>query len=56
MIVRGAGAIGATGAYGMAQAAYEAPVETFLQYIEMAKATSKYQTNSTNILRYRVRI
>jgi len=39
MIVRGAGAIGATGAYGMAQAAYEAPIETFLQYIEMAKAT-----------------
>ncbi|MEL6345288.1 MAG: S-methyl-5-thioribose-1-phosphate isomerase [Myxococcota bacterium] len=36
MIVRGAGAIGATGAYGMAQAALEAPDADFHDYIAQA--------------------
>ena len=39
MIVRGAGAIGATGAYGMAQAALEAPDNDFHRYIEHAANT-----------------
>ena len=39
MIVRGAGAIGATGAYGMAQAALEAPKDGFHEYIEAAANT-----------------
>ena len=39
MIVRGAGAIGATGAAGMAQAFLEAPEEGFDQYIEKAAHT-----------------
>lgn len=39
MIVRGAGAIGATGAYGLAQATYEAPSESFLDYVQKAKQT-----------------
>ena len=39
MIVRGAGAIGATGAYGMAQAVHEAPIDRFMEYIEAAKTT-----------------
>ena len=39
MIVRGAGAIGATGAYGMAQAALEAPEAGFHDYIAAAADT-----------------
>ncbi|MGC6508679.1 MAG: S-methyl-5-thioribose-1-phosphate isomerase [Myxococcota bacterium] len=39
MIVRGAGAIGATGAFGMAQAALEAPDNTFQSYIASAAQT-----------------
>jgi len=39
MIVRGAGAIGATGAAGMAQAALEAPDDGFDAYIQEAAAT-----------------
>lgn len=39
MVVRGAGAIGATGAYGMAQAALEAPDVGFHQYIQDAANT-----------------
>jgi methylthioribose-1-phosphate isomerase len=39
MIVRGAGAIGATGAYGMAQAAAEAPDDGFHAYIASAADT-----------------
>ncbi len=39
MIVRGAGAIGATGAAGMAQAALEAPDDTFEDYIQAAATT-----------------
>jgi methylthioribose-1-phosphate isomerase len=36
MVVRGAGAIGAAGGYGMAQAALEAPDEGFAAYLEEA--------------------
>ncbi|MBM75727.1 MAG: S-methyl-5-thioribose-1-phosphate isomerase [Proteobacteria bacterium] len=36
MIVRGAGAIGATGAFGMAQAALEAPESSFESYLSQA--------------------
>jgi methylthioribose-1-phosphate isomerase len=39
MVVRGAGAIGATGAYGMAQAALEAPDAGFHTYIQDAANT-----------------
>ncbi len=39
MTVRGAGAIGAAGAFAMAQACLEAPVETYQSYIEKAKQT-----------------
>jgi len=39
MVVRGAGAIGATGAFGMAQAALEAPENGFHAYIETAANT-----------------
>ena len=39
MVVRGAGAIGATGAYGMAQAALEAPEDGFHAYLEQAANT-----------------
>jgi S-methyl-5-thioribose-1-phosphate isomerase len=39
MVVRGAGAIGATGAYGMAQAALEAPDDGFHDYINNAANT-----------------
>ncbi|MEA1874770.1 MAG: S-methyl-5-thioribose-1-phosphate isomerase [Bacteroidota bacterium] len=37
MIVRGAGAIGAVGAYAMAQSALEAPEENYLEFIDAAK-------------------
>jgi len=39
MVVRGAGAIGATGAYGMAQAALEAPEVGFHAYVAQAART-----------------
>ena len=39
MVVRGAGAIGATGAYGVAQAALEAPDQTFHAYLARAADT-----------------
>ena len=39
MVVRGAGAIGAAGGYGMAQAALEAPAEGFDAYVESAART-----------------
>jgi methylthioribose-1-phosphate isomerase len=38
MIVRGAGAIGATAGYAMAQAFLEAPKDNFLNYVEQARA------------------
>ncbi|MFA6254783.1 MAG: S-methyl-5-thioribose-1-phosphate isomerase [Patescibacteria group bacterium] len=38
MIVRGAGAIGATAGYALAQAFLEAPADNFWQFIEKAKA------------------
>lgn len=41
MIVRGAGAIGASGAYGMAQAALEAPSTNPMTYIKEAAETLK---------------
>ena len=41
MVVRGAGAIGATGAYGVAQAALEADKNNFNEYIESAITTLK---------------
>ncbi|MBT3220590.1 MAG: S-methyl-5-thioribose-1-phosphate isomerase [Proteobacteria bacterium] len=41
MIVRGAGAIGATGASGMAQAAFEAPDEGFHNYMAQAAETMR---------------
>jgi S-methyl-5-thioribose-1-phosphate isomerase len=39
MVVRGAGAIGATGAFGMAQAVLEAPDEDFIAYVLAAAGT-----------------
>jgi S-methyl-5-thioribose-1-phosphate isomerase len=36
MIIRGAGAIGAAGGYGMAQAALEAPADGFAEYVQKA--------------------
>ena len=41
MIVRGAGAIGATGAFGMAQAALEAPASDFEAYMSKAAELMK---------------
>ena len=41
MIVRGAGAIGAAGAYGVAQAVLEADKDNFSQYIENAVLSLK---------------
>jgi methylthioribose-1-phosphate isomerase len=50
MIVRGAGAIGATGAYGIAQAALEAPEDTFHAYIAAAAETmSKTRPTAQNL-------
>ncbi len=46
MVVRGAGAIGATGAYAIAQAALEAPEATFHQYVAEA-ATFVAETRPT---------
>ena len=39
MIVRGAGAIGAAGAAGMAQAVLQAPAKDFDAYVQRATAT-----------------
>ena len=39
MVVRGAGAIGATGGYGMAQVALEAPGKSFWGYVEQGAQT-----------------
>jgi len=50
MIVRGAGAIGATGAYGMAQAALEAPDSGFHEYIaKAAKTMSETRPTAQNL-------
>jgi methylthioribose-1-phosphate isomerase len=50
MIVRGAGAIGATGAYGVAQAALEAPEASFHAYMAAAAETlSKTRPTAQNL-------
>ncbi|MDG1481635.1 MAG: S-methyl-5-thioribose-1-phosphate isomerase [Myxococcota bacterium] len=50
MIVRGAGAIGATGAYGIAQAALEAPEDGFHAYMAAAADTmSKTRPTAQNL-------
>ncbi len=46
MVVRGAGAIGATGAAGMAQAVFEAPADDFSNYVAKA-ATTLRETRPT---------
>lgn len=52
MIVRGAGAIGATGAYGMAQAALEAPSGGFHAYIAEAANTMRHTRPTAQNLFY----
>jgi S-methyl-5-thioribose-1-phosphate isomerase len=50
MVVRGAGAIGATGAYGIAQAALEAPDASFHAYMASAAETmSKTRPTAQNL-------
>jgi S-methyl-5-thioribose-1-phosphate isomerase len=55
MVVRGAGAIGATGAYGMAQAAIEAPEHEFHRYIENAANTLSNTRPTAQNLFYGIR-
>ena len=55
MVVRGAGAIGATGAYGMAQAAIEAPEASFHTYIEQAANTLSNTRPTAQNLFYGIR-
>ena len=55
MIVRGAGAIGATGAYGMAQAALEAPEDGFHDYIRQAANTLSNTRPTAQNLFYGIR-
>ena len=55
MVVRGAGAIGATGAYGMAQAALEAPDDDFHRYIEVAANTMANTRPTAQNLFYGIR-
>lgn len=55
MIVRGAGAIGATGAFGMAQAALEAPEIGFHQYIQDAANTLSNTRPTAQNLFYGIR-
>ncbi len=55
MVVRGAGAIGATGAYGMAQAALEAPDDDFHRYIELAANTMANTRPTAQNLFYGIR-
>jgi len=52
MIVRGAGAIGATGAAGMAQAALEAPNNSFDEYISTAADTLRHTRPTAQNLFY----
>jgi len=50
MVVRGAGAIGATGAYAMAQAALEAPEDSFHEYVvEAARTVSSTRPTAQNL-------
>lgn len=55
MIVRGAGAIGATGAFGMAQAALEAPEGDFHNYIAAAANTMRQTRPTAQNLFYGIR-
>ncbi len=55
MVIRGAGAIGATGAYGMAQAALEAPEIGFHQYIQDAANTLSNTRPTAQNLFYGIR-
>jgi len=55
MVVRGAGAIGATGAYGMAQAALEAPEVGFHAYIQDAANTLSNTRPTAQNLFYGIR-
>jgi methylthioribose-1-phosphate isomerase len=55
MIVRGAGAIGATGAYGMAQAALEAPSAGFHDYIAQAAGMMRDTRPTAQNLFYGIR-
>ncbi len=55
MVVRGAGAIGATGAFGMAQAALEAPDNGFHQYIQEAANTLSNTRPTAQNLFYGIR-
>lgn len=55
MVVRGAGAIGATGAYGMAQAALEAPEDGFHAYIQQAANTMSNTRPTAQNLFYGIR-
>ena len=55
MIVRGAGAIGATGAFGMAQAVLEAPDDNFHGYIAEAANTLKNTRPTAQNLFYGIR-
>ena len=55
MIVRGAGAIGATGAFGMAQAALEAPSSGFHAYIAAAAETLSQTRPTAQNLFYGIR-
>lgn len=54
MVVRGAGAIGATAGYAMAQAALEAPEDNFLGYVECAATTIRATRPTAQNLFYAV--
>ena len=56
MVVRGAGAIGATGAFGMAQAVLEAPSEGFHAYIAQAANTLRATRPTAQNLFYGIRM
>jgi methylthioribose-1-phosphate isomerase len=50
MVIRGAGAIGAAGGYGMAQAALEAPAEGFAEYVaEAARLLKSTRPTAQNL-------
>jgi methylthioribose-1-phosphate isomerase len=55
MVVRGAGAIGATGAFGMAQAALEAPDDGFHAYLQQAANTLSNTRPTAQNLFYGIR-
>jgi methylthioribose-1-phosphate isomerase len=55
MVVRGAGAIGATGAYGIAQAALEAPDSSFHEYMAQAAHTMAHTRPTAQNLFYGIK-